>query len=413
MTLLRFRTLATRLTAAATAGLLLLAGAPAGPAAATQDAGLDRHALRKALNAVHEAGMYGIYSHVADGRQSWKGAAGVADVETRRPVRPDLRHRVGSITKTFTATAVLQQVARGTIELDAPIGRYLPDLVPGEVGQQVTVRMLLNHTSHIADYDTLIFTTVESLEANRFRTYTPQELVRMALAAPPTGSPGATPGSYSNTNYTLAGLLLERVTGVSAERYITDHVIRRAGLRHTSFPHTPVIFGPHSKGYESLFGQIDPPRDFSVYNPSIYGLAGALVSTMEDLDRFYRVLLRGGLLDAGMLAEMQKIVPVSSGAGSPVTFDYGLGLFPVDLPCGRFWGHDGTVLGMSTVSLTKADGSRQVSFGINLTHYPSEAIDTAIQRYLMLSTCGTDAGATTAATPPFTPFQRDALPIKR
>ncbi|MFC7585194.1 serine hydrolase domain-containing protein [Nonomuraea antimicrobica] len=145
---------------AAGAGALLAVATLTGPAGArtadvtttSRAGGLDRQALRESLDAVHEAGLYGIYSEVRDQDQTWRGASGVADVDTNRPVRPDMVHRVGSISKTFAAVAILQQVARGTVELDAPIGRYLPDLVPGERGQQVTVRMLLNHTSHLGDY---------------------------------------------------------------------------------------------------------------------------------------------------------------------------------------------------------------------------------------------------------------------
>lgn len=232
-----------RLAVAATTLGVLIAAAPA-PAAA--DTGLDRQALRQALSAVHEAGMYGIYSQVRDGSQTWQGASGVADVASNRPVKAGMVHRIGSITKTFTAVAVLQQVARGTVELDAPISRYLPDVVPGERGERITVRMLLNHTSHIADhvgpaFPSLLQGSAQSLDDNRFRVFTREELVRLGLDAAPTGEPGATPGSYSNTNYLIAGLLLEKVTGQGAEEYITRNVIRKAGLRHTSFPRTPHI----------------------------------------------------------------------------------------------------------------------------------------------------------------------------
>ncbi|WP_262379715.1 serine hydrolase domain-containing protein [Nonomuraea sp. PA05] len=358
-------------------------------------------------------------------RQSWKGAAGVADVETRRPVRPDLVHRVGSITKTFTAVAVLQQAGKGTIDLDAPVARYLPGLIQDGRGERITVRMLLNHTSHISDYDHLIFQRVEDLDANQFRTWRPEELVSLALAAPATGQPGALPGEYSNTNYLIAGLLLEKVTGVKAERYITDHVIRKAGLRHTSFPRTPHIPGPHSKAYEGLSGLIDPPKDYSVYDMSWAGTAGAITSTMEDLSRFYRLLLRGELLDARLLAEMQKTVPLRAGDGVAA---YGLGLVPADLPCGRFWGHEGGVIGMTTVSVTSADGNRQVSIGFNLTGYQRvdeggnpvpHPIDAAVVAHFQAATCGTvdatvdaTADATADAAPPFPRLLLDRIPIK-
>jgi D-alanyl-D-alanine carboxypeptidase len=108
--------------------------------------------LETALDKVHRAGMPGVFAEVRDGDQVWRGSAGVADVSTCRPVTPDMRHRVGSITKSFTAAAVLQQVESGQIGLDAPIGHYLPRLVPGERGHTITVRMLINHTSGLAEY---------------------------------------------------------------------------------------------------------------------------------------------------------------------------------------------------------------------------------------------------------------------
>ncbi len=383
--------------------------------AAAEDGGLDRQRLRQTLDAVHEAGMYGIYANVVDGRRSWQGAAGVADVETRRPVRPEMVHRAGSVTKSFVAVAVLQQAGQGRIDLDAPVGRYLPKLVPGERGQRITVRMLLNHTSHIADHAGVIFPTVESLDANRFRAFRPEELARAGLDAPATGQPGAAPGAYSNTNDVIAGLLLEKVTGTSAERYITEHVFRKAGLRHTSFPRTPHIPGPSSKAYEALFGYFDPPRDYSVYDMSWAWTAGAAVTTMEDLNRFFRSLLRGELLGPALLAEMRTTVPIRSLAG--VVIDYGLGIYPLDLPCGRFWGHDGSIPGMETFAFSDAGGGRQFAFGTNLRNYRqldenglpvAHAIDFAIGGHLLEAACGPDAGTAARSERPLPPIGVDA-----
>src|SRR4051794_14351813 len=143
---------------------------------------LDPAELQAAIENVHRAGMPGVFAEVRDCEQVWRGAAGVADVSTGRPVTPDMRHRVGSITKPFTAAAVLQQVENGQIGLDAPIARYLPRLVPGERGQTITVRMLINHTSGLAEYlpyaypslrafPRLAETTPESLEDNRFTRF--------------------------------------------------------------------------------------------------------------------------------------------------------------------------------------------------------------------------------------------------
>ncbi|MER6029539.1 serine hydrolase domain-containing protein [Streptomyces sp. NPDC001851] len=362
---------------------------------------LDDAALNSGLRAIHDAGMYGIYSSVRDGSQRWTGAAGVADVDTRRPVRPGMLHRVGSVSKAFTSVALLQQVERGRLRLDAPIGDYLPHLVPGERGREITVRMLLNHTSGIGDYiagafPSLAHGSTASLDENRFRSIRPEELVRLGLAAPATGKPGEK-WSYSNTNYVIAGLLLEKLTGQDAEAYITRHVIARAGLHHTSFPRTPYIQGPHARMYDSFYGLNNPPRDYSDYDMSWAYTAGALVSTTDDLNRFYRALLGGELIGPAALREMQRTVPTGGGA------NYGLGIYSVDIRgCGRFWGHDGAVFGAGTLVYSSPDGKRQLAMGWNLmkyerlksdgTGFEDSPIDDALNRQVVRALC--------PATPP-------------
>ncbi|MFJ8085856.1 serine hydrolase domain-containing protein [Streptomyces sp. NPDC096205] len=357
------------------AGTVAAAPAPDATAASTTAVApvADAAALKSALDDLHRAGMPGVFAEVRDAGGVWRGASGVADVRTGRPVTPGMRHRVGSMTKTFTAAAVMQQVERGRIDLDAPIGGYLPHLVPGERGQRITVRMLLNHTSGIPDHIAYAFPSLkvmspQSLDDNRFRQFSRAELIELGLSAPPTGEPGGPTGVYSNTNYLLLGELLEKVTGLPAEEYITRHVIRRAGLRHTSFPDGPRIEGPHPRMYESLHGAIDPPRDYSVYNMSWVTTGAGLVSTMADLDRFYGKLLAGEIVSRSSLAEMQRTIPVVALDGS--TVEYGLGLHRRDIPgCGTFWGHDGSAWGAGTLSFTRADGRRQMSVAVNLARW--------------------------------------------
>ncbi|MFD3870004.1 serine hydrolase domain-containing protein [Streptomyces sp. NPDC058623] len=375
-----------RLRVGAAAGaivLTLLAGAAgtasAAPAAGTDDpaasrpTGLDRRALAQRLDAVHAAGMFGAYASVRDGRARWNGATGLADVDTGRRTAPDLRHRVGSVTKTFTAVAVLQQSAAGRVRLDAPVGDYVPELVPGERGRKITVRMLLNHTSGIADYIAEAFPSVKegspsSLEEFRHRTVSPATLTGYGVNLPPLFEPG-TSWSYSNTNYILLGEVLRKVTGQDPERVITRDVIRRAGLRDTWFPGTdPRIRGPHSRMYESFGGALTPPRDFSEYNMTMAGTAGALISTPQDLNTFYRTLLQGGLLPEAQLREMRTTVPYRDENGT-VLLRYGLGIYSVDTPCGPVWGHDGGVFGAETTAMSTADGERQFAAGFNLTGY--------------------------------------------
>ncbi|MGN5385804.1 serine hydrolase domain-containing protein [Streptomyces sp. JL7001] len=340
---------------------------------------LDLAALDAAVENVHRAGMPGLFAEVRDGDQVWQGAAGVADVVTGRPVTADMRHRVGSITKTFTAAAVLQQVESGRIGLDTPIGRYLPELVPGERGDAITVRMLINHTSGLAEYlpyaypslkayPVLVDTGPQSLDDHRFTRFDPAELIGMGVDAPPVGTPGGTPGVYSNTNYLLLVQILEQVTGTPAERYITRNVIERAGLRDTGFPTGPDVDGPHSRLYEAWFGMIDPPRDYSSYDMSWVGPSASLISTVSDLNRFYGLLLAGEIVGPSSLAQMRRTVPVVSQEGKVI--DYGLGLHPTRAPGqGTFWGHGGTVWGGGTLAMTRADGGRRMAVAVNLQRW--------------------------------------------
>jgi D-alanyl-D-alanine carboxypeptidase len=368
---------------------------------------LDPEELKNAIDNVHRAGIPGVFAELRDGDQVWLGSAGVADVSTGRPVTPDMRHRVGSISKTFTAAAVLQQVESGQIGLDTPIGHYLRQLVPGERGEAITVRMLINHTSGLAEYlpyaypslkpfPRLADTTPKSLDDHRFKRFHRTELIELGVRAPAVGTPGGTPGIYSNTNYQLLCQLLEHVTGTAAEKCITENVIERAGLHDTELPAGPHISGPHSQMYEAWFDMIDPPRDYSVYDMSWVGPAASLISTVSDLNRFYGLLLAAEIVNKASLAEMQRTVPVISQEGKKIT--YGLGLHKLEVPGhGSFWGHDGTVWGAGAISMTRADGKRQMSVAVNLIRWnkldssgnpQQHPIDDALSAFYRLAMCG-------------------------
>ncbi|MBL1075672.1 beta-lactamase family protein [Nocardia sp. 2] len=335
--------------------------------------------LQDALEGIHRAGVPGVFAEVRDDGEIWRGAAGVADLATGRPATADMRHRVGSLTKTFTAAAVLQLVDAGEVELDAPIGWYLPRLVPGERGAAITVRMLINHTSGLAEYlpraypslaafPNLARTTPESLDAHRLTRFRPRELIELGVSGPATGAPGGAPGVYSNTNYLLISQLLESITGTPAEKHITGSVIERAGLSDTELPLGTEIAGPHALHYESWFGMIDPPRDFSVFDMSWVGPSASLISTVADLNRFYGLLLAGEIISGEALAQMRRTVPVVSFELKQI--DYGLGLQRLDIPGhGTYWGHEGSVWGGGAISWTRADGARQLSLAVNLQRW--------------------------------------------
>ncbi len=390
----------------ALAAALLVSPAATGPAiAAPQPPAPDGTGalLQQLLDAMHAAGMPGVFAQVRDGSRTWNLAAGVADVDTGRPVRPHFQHRVGSIEKTFVATTILQLAGEHRVRLDAPIGRYLPDVLPGRLSRQVSVRMLLNHTSGLADYEDVLLSGNQAIERLQFRTFTPRELIAIGLSRPPTNAPGER-WSYSNTNYIIAGLLIERLTGRPYAREISRRILRPLGLRHTYFPGTnPYIRGPHMAAYVPWpDGTL---RDFSVFNMSWAWAAGEMISTAADLNRFYRALLTGRLLGPALLAQMQTTVAVDP--GMPEAAGYGLGIAWLATPCGRFWGHGGGVVGQTTNSYHSADGRRQVTQAENLSQYatPGEIhpIDPARDAFLGTAVCGQLAATGDApAAPPLT-----------
>jgi D-alanyl-D-alanine carboxypeptidase len=380
------------LTCAIAAALLV---APAGAAVAAPAGAV----LQEKLEAVHAAGMPGVFAEVRDGHRTWTPTAGVIDVATGEPVRDGLRHRVGSITKTFVSTTVLQLAGERRLRLDAPIGRYLPGLVPAGVGRDVTVRMLLNHTSGIGNYTNELLATPDDIVAVGDTTYRPEQLARVGLAMEPTNAPGAG-WSYSNTNYVLAGLIVEEVTGRSLESEVSRRILRPLKLRDTYFEGAEeLIRGPHMHAYVPwIDGEL---RDFTRYNMSWAWGAGDLVSTAADLNRFYRALLTGRLLAPDLLAEMQTTQPNG----------YGLGLYSVELPCGVFWGHDGGTIGHVTVSWHSADGNRQMTYAQSTTGYqisPTEPhpIDVAAADFWVTALCGAEQPAA-RATAEFRPFRVD------
>ncbi|MDT9686987.1 serine hydrolase domain-containing protein [Streptomyces sp. P9(2023)] len=275
--------------------------------------------------------------------------AGVGDLATGSKVPRDGQVRIGSNTKTFTAVIVLQLVGEGKIALDAHVDTYLPGLVRGKGidGRRITVRQLLQHTSGLPEYGVHI-----SDDELKYRYFEPRELVDIALQDEAEFAPGKK-WSYSNTNYVLAGLIIQKVTGRPLAEEMDRRIIKRIGLRHTYFP-TPgdkTIREPHPKGYaRSSDGA--PPRDFTEIDPSAGWAAGQLISTNSDVNRFFTALLGGRLLPAAQLAQMRTTVPVGD-TGS----HYGLGVMSRKLSCGGvYWGHGGDLVGYETRGGATDDG---------------------------------------------------------
>ncbi|AGL16029.1 serine hydrolase [Actinoplanes sp. N902-109] len=297
-----------------------------------------------------------------DGRTR-RYTAGVADLVTNRPVPVDGRVRIGSNTKPFVAVAVLQLVGEGKVDLEAPIDTYLPGLIRGQDidGRHITVRQILQHTSGLPDYSDAPL--IQDIFAIRHRHFEPSELLGLALAEKARFAPGAGWG-YSNTNYIVAGLIIEKVTGRPAATVITERVIKRAGLRHTTFPtgHDETIPGPHPHGYHANESG-EPLRDVTSIDPSWAGTAGAMISTNTDLTDFYTALLGGRLLKPAQLRQMTSTVPTNPNRPDGPT-RYGLGLFHRTTSCGvGYWGHGGDIPGYETRGGV-ADNGRAVNLAV-------------------------------------------------
>jgi D-alanyl-D-alanine carboxypeptidase len=307
---------------------------------------------------------------VRRGARTRRVARGYADRDTQTRMRAGDRFRIGSLTKTFTATVVLQLAGEDELSLDDTVEQWLPGLVPG--GERITVRQLLNHTSGLFNY-TEDGAVLEGMLRDRLREVSPQELVAIATAHPPAFAPG-TRWAYSNTNYIVLGLIAEAAGGRPLASQLESRIFAPLKLRHTSFDTEPRIAGHYAHGY---FGG----QDVSVFSPSGAWAAGAIVSTASDVARFYRALLGGRLLPAEQLRAMTTTVPIVPGAG------YGLGIVRTRTRCGTAWMHGGDFPGYQASAQTSADGRRQAVVMVNTDTLGARA-QRALDRVTDTAYCG-------------------------
>lgn len=295
--------------------------------------------LNKAIEDTRkEAGIPGVTVGLwMPGRGSYIRSTGVADKKTRAPMKPDLNMRIGSETKTFTATAVLELVDRGLVRLDKPISAYLRGVPDGD---HITVRQMLEMRSGLFSY-TADPDFVQALLSDPTRSFTPRELLGYAFRHPNVFAPG-TEFQYSNTNYVLLGLLVEKLGKLPLADFIRRHVTGPAHLDHTLFPKGAEFPSPHAHGYtnQTLTGAVADTTD---WNPSWGWAAGAMISDLQDLRRWAKVVATGTLLSPATQAQREKFIPVPDfdGAG------YGLGLFTT-----HGWiGHNGSLPGYESVTM--------------------------------------------------------------
>ncbi|HDR7385547.1 serine hydrolase domain-containing protein [Bacillus toyonensis] len=317
----------------------------------------DRTSVKNAIRDALQLGYPGILANISKGGKTWSYAAGIADVRTKKPMKADFRFRIGSVTKTFIATVLLQLSGENRLNLDDSIEKWLPGVIQGNGydGNQITIRQILNHTSGIADYmNSKDFDIMDTK-----KSYTAEEFVKMGISLPPEFAPGKG-WSYSNTGYVLLGILIEKVTGNSYAEEIENRIIEPLDLSNTFLPgNSSVIPGTkHARGYIQLDGASEL-KDVTYINPG--SSDGDMISTADDLNKFFSYLLSGKLLKEQQLKEMLTTVPTDrEGTG------YGLGIVEFKLPNGvSVWGHRGSVLGFSTFVGGTLGGKHTLAVNLN------------------------------------------------
>lgn len=353
--------------------------------------GQDRTELRQTLRELVESGFVGIQVRVNDEQGEWVGSAGLRELGRSAEPLTNGHFRIGSSTKNFVATSVLLLVAEGRIRLDAPAHDYLPEF---GLDRRITVRMLLQHTSGIFNHTGELYedgTIVPGVPwqgkewvDNRFRTYLPEELVRLSLSKPTRFAPG-TGWSYANTNYVLARLVIEKVTGRPFAEELQRLLLGPLGMTGTVAPGaSPEIPEPHNHGYYRYkdAGQ-ERTVDVTRQNPSWVGAGGDMISTTGDLHTYFSALMGGRLLPAELLAEMRT---------PEATAGYGLGVFAQETEGGTVYHHNGATMGSAALMYGTPDGSRTLTAGLTWVDDADLSIApaflTAQQRFVDAVFCG-------------------------
>ncbi|MFC3450298.1 serine hydrolase domain-containing protein [Amycolatopsis speibonae] len=378
-------------------GVTVLAAALlTGVAVPAASAGQDRPELRQAVQEFVDNGYAGMQLRVRDERGEWTGSAGVRELGGTAKPSTDGHFRVGSTTKNFTATLVLQLVAEGKIGLDTPVVGVLPRF---GFDRRITVRMLLQHTSGLFNHTGELLpdgTIVPGIPWSgqewvdkRFHTYQPEELVRLSLSKPPRFEPGAS-WSYSNTNYVVARLLVEALTGHSFADELDRRILRPLKLRDTL---SPGSWSGMPKPYAHAYYTYDDAGrqktlDVTHQNPSWISAAGDMISTTKDLQTYFSALQSGKLLPPWLMTEMRKTHPKSESLFGR----YGLGQFVQDLGpgcVGTVISHNGSNNGYAALMYSTPDGSKTMTASVTAGATASDAkFPDALNKLLKTVFCG-------------------------
>lgn len=362
-----------------TAGIaaVLLAGSTAPAFAADAPPKLDPKVLRAAVKLTKDDKATGDLLRITGSAGHWSGTSGVGDLRTGAKVPLNGRYRIGSVTKVFTASVVLQLAAEGKINVSRTIQHYLPGLLPDDL-PPITVGQLLDHTSGLSgdmsphDPDD---GTPAGYAAHRFDVWTPAQVVALSTRHGMEFAPG-TKQHYEGINYFIAGLLIEKVTGHSYGAEVNRRIIKPLGLHDTSVPGFTdfKIPGPHSHGYVIVDGK---PVDISEESPWAWA-EGGMISSAADLDHFISALFTGKVVPPAQLKLMFTLPVGKDGKPLPYTDKsncpggtacYAMGLMQAKLPgvTTVAWGKTGSRPGYTNGIFATRDLARKAAYLINAT----------------------------------------------
>jgi D-alanyl-D-alanine carboxypeptidase len=317
---------------------------------------IDRN-IQAALDAVVAAGAPGAAATLTTKGSPRTFTAGVAAINSGRPIGLGDHYRIASQTKSLTATIVLQLANEKRLSLSDTVARWMPGLVPNE--RQITVRQLLNMTSGLHEYfDDAGAPFVLAVQRYPGLRWQPQQLAAIAATAGPDFPPAAK-WNYTNTNYELLGLIAEKASHSPLAQLMSSRIFKPLGLRETTYrPDVNTLPSSFVSGYYTYEGS--PPVDVTDTSPTITGPAGAIVSTQPEVIRMFSALLSGRLLPAKSLRDMMTPSSQSITAND----EYGLGLEVSD-ECGRNYGHAGTFAGYKSRTDTTSDGKSSYTYVVN------------------------------------------------
>lgn len=349
-------------------GVLLITGCAAEDEIQKEANKEEARLLQPELDALVTAGVPGAVLVVDDPEADpITVVSGVADTESGRPMRGDDRFRIGSLTKPYVATVVMQLAEEDVLSLDDSVEKWAPGLLPN--GEEIAVRDLLGHRSGLYEYEEDPRVLKPYLKGDFGYRWEPEKLIRISTEHPPTAAPG-TDVVYSNTNYTVLGLIVEAATGETLAAELDRRIFSPLELDETSFAEDGVIEAPYSRGYLAQGKRL---IDVTEISPSHYWAAGNIVSTGSDVARFYEALLDGELVDEDSMDAMTEFVDESPG------IERGLGPARGETECGTWVGHDGSVPGYDAVA-RHTDSDRQIVLLTNSVTIGDEVGSPAAQK---------------------------------